>query len=135
MALPRRSPHNTKHERRALTPRIGHGKRLVAPTSDGFVSQRTSRLEAQEEAWPKFTLFFLAFLPQFVAADEAALPQMLELSVLFMLMTFAVFTLYGASAATARQQVITRPSVLIWLRRGFAAGFLALAARLVFTER
>jgi len=84
---------------------------------------------------PKLTLFFLAFLPQFVAADEAALTQMLELSVLFMLMTFAVFTLYGASAAAARRQVITRPSVLIWLRRGFAAGFLALAARLAFTER
>jgi threonine/homoserine/homoserine lactone efflux protein len=84
---------------------------------------------------PKLTLFFLAFLPQFVAADESALPQMLELSVLFMLMTFAVFTLYGASAAAARRQVIARPSVLIWLRRGFAAGFLALAARLAFTER
>lgn len=84
---------------------------------------------------PKLTLFFLAFLPQFIRSDEAVLKQMLELSLAFMLMTLTVFILYGVSAAAARQRVITRPGVLSWLRRVFAASFLALAVRLAFTER
>ncbi|NIC04935.1 LysE family translocator [Billgrantia bachuensis] len=84
---------------------------------------------------PKLTLFFFAFLPQFVDASEPPLMPMLELSLAFMLMTFAVFIVYGVSAAAARQRVLARPQVLAWLRRSFAAGFLALAARLAITER
>lgn len=84
---------------------------------------------------PKLTLFFFAFLPQFVDAGEAPLTHMLELSLAFMLMTFAVFIVYGVSAAAARQRVLARPQVLAWLRRAFAAGFLALAVRLAITER
>ncbi len=61
--------------------------------------------------------------------------HMLELSLAFMLMTFAVFIVYGISAAAARQRVVARPGVMTWLRRGFAAGFLAMAARLAMTER
>src|SRR6187401_885421 len=45
---------------------------------------------------PKLSIFFLAFLPQFIAVDEAyPLVRMLELSTAFMVMTFAVFALYG----------------------------------------
>ncbi|MGR4069725.1 LysE family translocator [Halomonas sp. LR3S48] len=84
---------------------------------------------------PKLTLFFLAFLPQFVDAGEAPLVQMFELSLAFMLMTFAVFIVYGVSAAVARQRVLARPRTIAWLRRSFAAGFLALAVRLAMTER
>lgn len=84
---------------------------------------------------PKLTLFFLAFLPQFVDASEAPLVQMFELSLAFMLMTLAVFIVYGVSAAAARQRVLARPRVLAWLRRTFAASFLALAVRLTLAER
>ena len=85
---------------------------------------------------PKLSIFFLAFLPQFIAADEGdALARMLELSGAFMAMTFAVFVLYGLFAAAVRERVISRPSVMVWLRRSFAAGFAALGARLVFAER
>jgi len=88
---------------------------------------------------PKLSIFFLAFLPQFIAADEAyplaPLARMLELSGAFMAMTFAVFVLYGLFAASVRDRVITRPKVLAWLRRSFAAGFAALGARLAFAER
>ena len=49
---------------------------------------------------PKLSIFFLAFLPQFIAADEAyPLARMLELSGVFMAMTFAVFAVYGLFAA------------------------------------
>jgi threonine/homoserine/homoserine lactone efflux protein len=85
---------------------------------------------------PKLSIFFLAFLPQFIAADEAhPLARMLELSGAFMLMTFVVFAVYGLFAASVRDRVITRPKVLAWLRRSFAAGFAALGARLALAER
>jgi threonine/homoserine/homoserine lactone efflux protein len=85
---------------------------------------------------PKLSIFFLAFLPQFITAGEGdALPQMLELSAVFMAMTFAVFAVYGLFAASVRDRVITRPGVMSWLRRSFAAGFAVLGARLAFAER
>lgn len=85
---------------------------------------------------PKLSIFFLAFLPQFIAADEAQpLARMLELSGTFMAMTFAVFALYGLFAAGVRDRIITRPRVMTWLRRSFAAGFAALGAKLAFAER
>ena len=85
---------------------------------------------------PKLSIFFLAFLPQFIAADEAyPLARMLELSGAFMAMTFAVFVLYGLFAASVRDSIVTRPKVMTWLRRGFAGGFAALGAKLAFAER
>jgi threonine/homoserine/homoserine lactone efflux protein len=85
---------------------------------------------------PKLSIFFLAFLPQFILADESApLARMLELSGAFMAMTFAVFVVYGLFAASIRDRVIERPRVMAWLRRSFAAGFAALGARLAFAER
>ena len=85
---------------------------------------------------PKLSIFFIAFLPQFIAAGEAApLARMLELSGVFMAMTFVVFALYGLFAAAMRDKVVTRPAVMAWLRRGFAAAFVALGAKLAVTER
>jgi len=85
---------------------------------------------------PKLSIFFLAFLPQFIAADEARpLLLMLELSGAFMAMTFVVFVLYGLFAAAVRDRIVTRPLVMGWLRRGFAGGFAVLGIRLAFAER
>jgi threonine/homoserine/homoserine lactone efflux protein len=85
---------------------------------------------------PKLSIFFLAFLPQFVSVDEPhPLTAMLTLSGVFMLMTFVVFVGYGLFAAAIRDHVITRPRVLTWMRRSFAAAFVALGARLAFAER
>jgi threonine/homoserine/homoserine lactone efflux protein len=85
---------------------------------------------------PKLSIFFLAFLPQFIAADESApLLRMLELSGAFMAMTFLVFAVYGLFAASVRDRIVTRPKVMTGLRRAFAGGFAALGARLAFAER
>jgi len=85
---------------------------------------------------PKLSIFFLAFLPQFVSAGEAhPLSRMLELSVVFMLMTFVVFVGYGLFAASIRDHVISRPRVLTWMRRAFAGAFVALGAKLAFADR
>ena len=85
---------------------------------------------------PKLSIFFLAFLPQFIAADEAhPLARMLELSAAFMAMTFAIFVLYGLFAARVRDHIVTRPRAMAWLRRTFAGGFALLGAKLAFAER
>jgi threonine/homoserine/homoserine lactone efflux protein len=85
---------------------------------------------------PKLSIFFFAFLPQFVSTGEPApLARMLELSVVFMLMTLAVFVGYGLFAASIRRHVISRPRILTWMRRGFAAAFGALGVKLALAER
>jgi threonine/homoserine/homoserine lactone efflux protein len=85
---------------------------------------------------PKLTIFFFAFLPQFVDTNEpSAWPRMIGLSAMFMLMTLVVFIGYGKFAASVRDQVISRPRVLMWTRRTFAGGFAALGLRLAFIAR
>ena len=85
---------------------------------------------------PKLTIFFFAFLPQFVSTDEPrALFRMLELSAVFMLLTFIVFGVYGVFAASVRNHVVSRPQVMTWMRRVFAGSFVALGARLAVTDR
>jgi threonine/homoserine/homoserine lactone efflux protein len=85
---------------------------------------------------PKLSIFFLAFLPQFVSATEPhPLSRMMVLSGVFMALTFVVFVGYGLFAASIRNHIISRPRVLTWMRRTFAAAFVALGAKLAFAER
>lgn len=85
---------------------------------------------------PKLSIFFLAFLPQFVAPDQSDVSlHMLTLSMVFMAMTFVVFALYGVFAAAMRIHVLERPSVLRCMRYSFSAAFVLLAARLAFVQR
>ena len=85
---------------------------------------------------PKLSLFFLAFLPQFVPAGTSnATGYMLGLAASFMLLTFIVFVGYGGFASATRRYVISKPRVMLWLRRGFAGAFGALGLRLALSER
>jgi threonine/homoserine/homoserine lactone efflux protein len=85
---------------------------------------------------PKLSIFFFAFLPQFVSADEPhPLLLMLGQSAVFMVLTFVVFVGYGLFAAAVRTHVISRPAVLTWMRRTFAAAFAGLGLRLALADR
>ena len=84
---------------------------------------------------PKLSLFFLAFLPQFVSAESVnATVELVLLAVVFMVMTFVVFVGYGAFAASARDYVIRRPTVMQWIKRCFAGAFGFLGAKLALSE-
>jgi threonine/homoserine/homoserine lactone efflux protein len=85
---------------------------------------------------PKLTIFFLAFLPQFIEQRTSSpLAQLLLLSAVFMAMTFVVFVIYGILAHAFRRAVIESPRVQAWLRRGFAATFAGLGTQLALSER
>ena len=84
---------------------------------------------------PKLTLFFFAFLPQFVTGASHVIVRMLELSAVFMVVTFAVFALYGVAAAAVRDRLIARPWIIAWMRRVLGGAFVALAGKLALTSR
>jgi len=80
---------------------------------------------------PKLSIFFLALLPPFLSGTpEAATSEMLTLGVVFMVMTFVIFALYGVFAASARRLILSSERTMRWLNRSFAAIFTLLAGRL-----
>ncbi|WP_431223878.1 LysE family translocator [Serratia sp. L9] len=84
---------------------------------------------------PKLSMFFLAFLPQFVIKNEISpVTQMLEMSLIFMAMTFFIFILYGVSAARVRQYVVANATVQRWVLRFFSVAFAGLAVKLALMQ-
>lgn len=85
---------------------------------------------------PKLSIFFFAFLPQFIGGDDASpMWSMLSMSLVFMAMTLAVFAIYGWFAAIVRDYLLANYKAMLWLRRGFAAAFVALGAKLALAHR
>ncbi|KNH06211.1 hypothetical protein BRCH_01562 [Candidatus Burkholderia brachyanthoides] len=85
---------------------------------------------------PKLSVFFFAFLPQFIDRGENRVAlRMLELSLVFMVMTFVVFVVYGILAASVRDRILSGPGVLKWMRRSFAAVFVGLGVKLTLVQR
>lgn len=85
---------------------------------------------------PKLSLFFLAFLTQFVPTNSASPVQtMLFLSGIFMAMTLAIFILYGLFANWVRVYVVNSPQVMRISQRSFAAIFAMLGIKLALSER
>jgi threonine/homoserine/homoserine lactone efflux protein len=85
---------------------------------------------------PKLTVFFFAFLPQFVPPHAPhELERLVLLSGVFMAMTFVVFVIYGVSAAAIRRHLIDRPKIIQRVRRLFAASFIGLGVKLATASR
>lgn len=85
---------------------------------------------------PKLTIFFLAFLPLFIAPNAASpLVQMGLLSAVFMAMTLVVFIGYGLCAHAVSQRMTRSPQLITWMQRSCAAMFAALGLRLALAER
>lgn len=85
---------------------------------------------------PKLSLFFVAFLPQFIPIEKAgSIGYLAYLAFIFMLMTFLVFVVYGAFAASARTYVIESPSVMRWIKGLFAGTFAFLGLKLALADR
>jgi threonine/homoserine/homoserine lactone efflux protein len=85
---------------------------------------------------PKLTLFFFAFLPQFVPPSTPhSVLRMLALSGVFMAMTLVVFAAYGVLAGLLRHRVLARPRLLRRIQRTFAVTLAGLAGKLAVTTR
>lgn len=85
---------------------------------------------------PKLSFFFMAFLPQFVpAGTEYANGLMILLALVFMVLTFLVFVIYGAFASAARNLIISKPNVMAWMKRIFAGTFGFLGVKLALSDR
>lgn len=85
---------------------------------------------------PKLSVFFLAFLPQFVdPLAGSATGQMLIMSGIFMAMTFAVFIVYGVFAALVGEKILRSETIMKWMRRTVAATFAGFGLRLAFIDR
>lgn len=85
---------------------------------------------------PKLSIFFLAFLPQFISPSAAQpLVNMLSLGVVFMLMTLGVFIIYGILASSFSEFVLRSEKMSLAIQKIFAGSFAALGVKLAFSER
>jgi threonine/homoserine/homoserine lactone efflux protein len=85
---------------------------------------------------PKLTLFFFAFLPQFLDASPGLFDvRLIWLGGVFMLMTLAVFAVYALASAALRDLILTAPAARRWIERTLGAFLVGFAARLAFTDR
>lgn len=85
---------------------------------------------------PKVAIFFLAFLPQFVAIDAGPVSlQMLQLGVLFMATTFVVFSVVALLAGRLSDWLRSTPRAISVANKVAGVVFVALAAKLLTTSR
>lgn len=106
------------------------------------IGERVSMLKVSSRGFlinilnPKLSVFFLAFLPQFIPVQaEAPLINMLILGLVFMGMTLLVFILYGLLANSVSAYILNSPKLMKYVQRSFSATFAMLGAKLAFTER
>ncbi len=85
---------------------------------------------------PKVSLFFLAFLPQFVNTELGNIPwQMIQLGLVFMSVTVVIFSTCGILANRASKALMERPSIARTVNTLAASLFVALGLKLAFSER
>jgi threonine/homoserine/homoserine lactone efflux protein len=110
---------------------IGGG---AAPTrSTRLVLQRGILLNLLN---PKLTLFFFAFLPQFLGSSSGPhVGRLIVLGGIFMLVTFAVFAVYAYASALLRDRVLGAPLARRWFQRVLGTLLIGIGAKLAVTDR
>ena len=85
---------------------------------------------------PKLSIFFLAFLPQFITSTIVSpLVSMLVLGLIFMLMTLAVFIVYGLSASVFSEFLVGSKKLSVVIQKIFAGTFAGLGIKLALSDR
>ncbi len=85
---------------------------------------------------PKLTLFFFAFLPQFLDPRPRLVDvELIGLGAVFMLMSLIVFAVYAWVSAVLCERVLGAPGFQRWVQRALGTVMVAVAARLAITDR
>uniref|UniRef100_UPI003B51C9DD LysE family translocator n=1 Tax=Roseovarius indicus TaxID=540747 RepID=UPI003B51C9DD len=85
---------------------------------------------------PKTAVFFLAFLPQFVAPERGAVALQLSiLGIIFALVGFVSTIVYSVGAGGLGKFLRRNPSVLRWQSKAVGGIYCALGVRLAMQER
>jgi threonine/homoserine/homoserine lactone efflux protein len=85
---------------------------------------------------PKVSLFFLAFLPQFVDPTVASVPwQMLLLGGVFMAQAMVIFCVVAVTARLLAERVLQHPRAPVLVAWGSAALFVGLGLRLALIQK
>ncbi|ADG91774.1 Lysine exporter protein (LYSE/YGGA) [Arcobacter nitrofigilis DSM 7299] len=85
---------------------------------------------------PKVSIFFLAFLPQFVSPQNGSVPiQMIILGLVFMALTIIVFSSIGIAGNLLSAKLIQKPSIVKYMNimTSFVLG--GLAVKLALSQR
>jgi threonine/homoserine/homoserine lactone efflux protein len=85
---------------------------------------------------PKITIFFLAFLPQFVIPENGAIvAQFYQLGALMVLVTLVVFGSVAVAAGSLGAWIKGSPKTQVWLNRISGIVFVSLALKLASAEK
>jgi threonine/homoserine/homoserine lactone efflux protein len=85
---------------------------------------------------PKLTLFFFAFLPQFLgSSSQQHLGKLIVLGAIFMLITFAVFAVYAYASALLRERVLGAPVARQWLQGVLGTLLIGIGVKLAVADR
>ncbi len=85
---------------------------------------------------PKVSIFFLAFLPQFVSVQAGNVPmQMITLGVVFMIMTVIVFSGIGIAANLLSARLLEKPSIVKYMNILTSCVLVALGIKLALSQR
>lgn len=85
---------------------------------------------------PKLTVFFFAFLPQFLDSTPRVLdPRLVVLGAVFMAMTLVVFVGYVYASVAVRDRVLDSPVTLRWVQRALGTLLVGFAVHLAVDDR
>ncbi len=85
---------------------------------------------------PKVSIFFLAFLPQFVNPAAGSVPlQMIILGAIFMVMTIVVFSSIGVAGNLLSAKLLEKPSIVKYMNILTSFVLVSLGIKLALAER